>query len=202
MYFKSSAGSLISMSCSRKQTCGSTWLSCFKMLFVAWMGHLRWMIVGTNIHCESSHLLHMLLLGLFQAVEKWCSQQHGLQARCLKAEAFSLASCYDMQFISFSFLYLTSCITTAVTWLTLLPSLIVSVHLWLILTHYQYAVVTQYWYSLFLDSLWLSTILWLIMSHLLIVLWLLSKWCYCPSDSYCSHDSLFSNTISTSVFGP
>ena len=46
----------------------------------------------------------------------------------------------------FSFFYLTSCITTAVMWLTTLLSLIVSVHLWLILTHYQYAVVTQYWY--------------------------------------------------------
>ena len=101
-----------------------------------------------------------------------------------------------------SFLYLTSCITTAVTWLTPLLLLIVSVHLWLLLTYYQYTVMTQYWYLLFLDSSWLSTILWLIMSCLLIVLWLLSKWCYCPCDSYCSCDSLFSNTISASIFGP
>ena len=104
--------------------------------------------------------------------------------------------------IYFIFLfYLTSCITTAVTWLTPFTFTIVPVYLWLGLTHYQYAVVTQYWYLLFVDSLWLhyctltqdesSTVLWLTMSRLLIV-----------HDSYCWHDSLFSNTISTDVFGP
>ena len=93
--------------------------------------------------------------------------------------------CYDTYiFLYFSF-YLTSCITTAVTWLT--PSVLftVSIYIWLVMTHYQYAVVTQYWYSLFLDSLWLSTIQWLTMSCILIV-----TVTHCPSDAYCSCDSI------------
>ena len=110
--------------------------------------------------------------------------------------------CYDTHIFLFIFLYLTSCITTAVTWLTP-TSLIVSVYLWLFMTHHQYAVVTQYWYLLFLDSLWLSTICWLTMSHVLIV-----TVTHCPSDTIVlvmfivPVTPLFSFTIRTDVFDP
>ena len=116
--------------------------------------------------------------------------------------AYSMLLWYALIFFFLSF-YLTSCIITAVTWLTLLLLLILSVYLWLILTWYQYTVVTQYWYLLFSDSLWLRTILWLIMSCLLIVLVT-----HCPSDAIVLvtliivMTPLFSNTISTGVFGP
>ena len=56
-------------------------------------------------------------------------------------------------------------------------------------------VLLFHWLSmtplLYIDSGWVVYCTWLTMSRLLIV-----------SDSYCSHDSLFSNTISTDVFGP
>ena len=104
----------------------------------------------------------------------------------------------------FSFLYLTRCITTAVTWLTTLPSpicfclpmthsdsvlirccnsVLVLWLRWLVMTHYY--TLTHY------ES---STVQWLTMSR---VTYCssdpLSKWHYCPCDAYCGRDSIVLN---------
>ena len=149
-------------------------------------------------HCHLQYNTHHQPLVLTHPLERI----HKITVEPLNFTNFLWKSVMTHDLFLFLLFYLTSCVITAVIGLTPFIFAIVSVYLWLTLTHYQYTVVTQYWYLLFIDSLRLHTVLWLTMSCPLIVLWLLSKWCYCPSDSYCSRDSLFSNTISTGALVP